>query len=49
MSKEAAISRDDLQAILENYNETCFLQTGEVEWGVFYTLNAVLKLIDARQ
>ena len=48
-SKQATISIDDLLKIKAKYNESAFLQTGESEWGVVYTLNAVLKLIHERQ
>tara|TARA_R110002020_G_scaffold3935_5_gene17335 strand:- start:1050 stop:1202 length:153 start_codon:yes stop_codon:yes gene_type:complete len=44
-SQEATISLDDLQAIFEDFEEACFLQTDQVVWGVKYALGAVSALI----
>lgn len=44
-SQEATISQDDLQAIFEQFEESCFLQTDQVTWGVKYALSAVSALI----
>jgi len=48
-SQEATISLDDLQAIFEDFQEVCFLQTDQVTFGVKYALGAVSALIENQE